>query len=213
MSIGQAGENLVKYACPMTDEEAVPAETGMGAVMGSKRLKAVAIRGSKSIKVADPEKYEELVAKWLDGVNRHPMTLPHKNIGTPWLIKMFNSTYALGVRNSQELHRPEEEIGHFYGESFVPKYLDRHFACFSCSHPCQKYVQIHDGPYAGARGRRPEFGPLYSMCIQLDVFDFPFGLTLINMCNQFGIDAQELGPNHGHGIRMLSERYPDPEGY
>ena len=105
LCIGQAGENLVKFACPMTDEEAVPAETGMGAVMGSKKLKAVAVRGSQSVKVANPERYEGIIGKWLEVVNKHPMTIPHKNIGTTWLIKMFNATYALGIRNSQELHR------------------------------------------------------------------------------------------------------------
>ncbi len=194
LCIGQAGENLVKFACPMTDEEAVPAETGMGAVMGSKKLKAVAVRGSQSVKVANPERYEGIIRKWYEDIHKHPLAPVHKNVGTTFLIRMFNTTHALGIRNSQELHRPEEEIGHFYGENFVPKYLVRHFACFSCPQACQKYVQIHDGPYAGEKGRRPEFGPLYSMCIQLGVFDFPFGLALINMCNQYGIDAQELGP-------------------
>jgi len=194
LSIGQAGENLVKYACPMTNDERAPAETGMGTVMGSKKLKAIAVRGSKSVKVAKPDKYIEIIRKWYDDIPKQHLTPLHKSIGVTYLIKLFNQVYNLGIKNSQELHRPDEEISHFYGENFVPKYMTRHVACFSCPHTSQKFVVIHDGPYAGEKGMRPEYGPLASMCTQLGVFDFPFGLKIVNMCNQYGIDAQELGP-------------------
>jgi aldehyde:ferredoxin oxidoreductase len=194
LCIGQAGENLVKYACPITNDERAPAETGMGAVMGSKNLKAVAVRGSQSVKVANPERYEEIIRKWYEDIPKQHLTPLHKSVGVTYLIKLFNQVYNLGIRNSQELHRPEEEISHFFGENFVPKYLVRHVACFSCPHTSQKFVQIHDGPYAGEKGMRPEYGPLASMCTQLGVFDFPFGLKVVNMLNQYGIDAQELGP-------------------
>jgi len=203
LTIGPAGENLVKFACPITDEEAVPAETGMGTVMGSKNLKAIAIRGSTPVKVADPDRYEEVIRKWCEELPNHPGTVSWREIGTTGLLKRFNDNYTLAIRNSQELHRSEEEIGHFFGEYFVPKYLVRHFACFACPLPCQKQVAIHDGPLAGERGRRPEFGPLMSMCTHLGVFDFPFGLKLINRVNQLGIDAQELGPT----MAMIFECY------
>jgi len=194
LSIGQAGENLVKYASPITNDERAPAETGMGAVMGSKNLKAIAVRGSQSVKVAKPERYEEITRKWYEDIPKQHLTPLHKSIGVTYLIKLFNQVYNLGIRNSQELHRPDEEISHFFGENFVPKYVTRHISCFSCPHTSQKFVQIHDGPYAGEKGMRPEYGPLASMCTQLGVFDFPFGLKVVNMLNQYGIDAQELGP-------------------
>jgi aldehyde:ferredoxin oxidoreductase len=194
LCIGQAGENLVKYANPITNDERAPAETGMGAVMGSKNLKAVAVRGSQSVKVANPERYVGIVRKWYEDIPKQPMTTLHKNVGAPYLIKLFNQVYNLGIKNSQELHRPEEEISQFYGENFVPKYTVRHYSCFSCPHTSQKFVQIHDGPYAGEKGMRPEYGPLVSMCAQLGVFDFPFGLKITNLANQYGIDVQELGP-------------------
>lgn len=194
LCIGQAGENLVKYACLITNDERAPAETGMGAVMGSKNLKAVAVRGSQSVKVANPERYEKIVRKWYEDIPKQHLTPLHKSVGVTYLIKLFNQVYNLGIRNSQELHRPEEEISHFFGENFVPKYTVRHYACFSCPHTSQKFVLIHDGPYAGEKGMRPEYGPLVSMCTQLGVFDFPFGLKVVNTLNQYGIDAQELGP-------------------
>ncbi|MFC2017456.1 aldehyde ferredoxin oxidoreductase C-terminal domain-containing protein [Chloroflexota bacterium] len=194
MCIGQAGENLVKYTCPIPDDESVPAETGVGAVMGYKKLKAVAVSGSQSVKVADPERYEEIIRKWYEDIPKRKMTATRRSIGTTYLVKSFNDLYTLAIKNAQEVHCPEEEISHFYGENFVPKYLVRHFACFSCPLPCQKFVLIHDGAYAGEKGRRPEFGPLISLCTHLAVFDFPFGLKVTNMLNQYGIDAQEIGP-------------------
>lgn len=194
LCIGKAGENLVKYACPITNDERAPAETGMGAVMGSKNLKALAVRGSKSVNVANPDKYEGIIRKWYEDIPKQRIRSLHRSIGTTWLIRQYNQIYDLPIKNSQELHRPEEEISHFYGENFVPKYLVRHQACFSCPHSCQKYVLIHDGPYAGEKGRRPDYGSLISVCTQLGVFDFPFGLKVMNRLNQHGIDAQEIGP-------------------
>jgi aldehyde:ferredoxin oxidoreductase len=194
LCIGTAGENLVKYACPITNDERAPAETGMGAVMGSKNLKALAVRGSKSINVANPEKYLKIMRQWYEDIPKQRIRTIHKSVGTPWLIKQYNQAYDLPIKNCQELHRPEEEIRHFYGESFVPKYLVRHLACFSCPHACQKYVLIYDGPYAGEKGRRPDYGSLISVCTQLGIFDFPFGLKVMNTLNRYGIDAQEIGP-------------------
>jgi len=194
LCIGPAGENLVKYASPIPNDEAVPAETGMGCVMGSKKLKAMALRGSRSVKVAHPEKYEVIIRKWFQDILKQPLRPLHYSIGTTRLIRLFNQEYDLTIKNAQELHRPEEEIRQFYGENFVPKYLVRHLACFSCGHACQKFVQIYDGPYAGEKGRRPEYGCLASLCSELGIFDFAFGLKITNLANQYGIDAQEAGP-------------------
>lgn len=194
LSIGPAGENLVRYASPIPNDEAVPAETGMGCVMGSKNLKAIAVRGSKSVKVADPDKYLAIVRSWYEDIPKQPLRKLHHEIGTTWLIKQFNQVYDLSIKNAQELHRSEEEIGPFLGENAVPKYLVRHLACFSCSHACQKYLQIYEGPFAGESGRRPEYGCLASLCLELGIFDFSFGLKITNFANQYGIDAQEAGP-------------------
>jgi aldehyde:ferredoxin oxidoreductase len=193
LSIGPAGENLVKFASPIANDERVPAETGVGAVMGSKNLKAIAVRGSRSVKVANPDAYQDMIEKWRTDLFNQPLRNHHKGVGTTWLIKTFNNAHDLPIKNSQELHLPEG-INDFYGEVFVPKYLVRHISCFTCPHACQKFVQIDEGPRAGEKGMRPEYGCLASLCTQLGVFDFAFGLMITNFCNQYGIDAQELGP-------------------
>ena len=203
LTIGQAGENLVKFACAMTDDEGAPAQTGTGAVMGSKNLKAVVARGSRTVKVADPVRYEDIIRKWYEDVPKQPLAALHKNIGTPYLIRMFNQFYSLGSKNAQELHKPEEEIGQLFGENFVPKYLVRHVACFSCGQACQKFMLVHDGPYAGEKGRRPEYGSLLCTCISLGVYDFAFGLKVVNLLNQYGIDVSGFGAS----VAMAFECY------
>ncbi len=194
IATGQAGENLVKYASVVANEERVAGETGLGTVMGAKRLKAVAVRGSKSVKVAQPERYEELVRSWYEDIPKQHMTPLHRKIGVVYGIRLFNQVYSLPVRNAQELHVPDEVIHDFYGEEFVPKYMTRNISCFSCPHSSQKFVQIHDGKYAGEKGMRPELGPLLSICTTLGVFDFAFGLKATNLMNQYALDAQEVGP-------------------
>ena len=194
LCIGPAGENLVKYAFAIANDERAPAETGIGAVMGSKNLKAIAVRGSKSVKVANPEEYEEIIKKWVEDIPKQHLAPSHRDFGSTYLIKMFNEVYNLPIKNSQELHRPDEEIKDCVPDSFMPKYLVRHISCFSCIHSCQKFVLIHDGPYAGDKGMRPEYGCMASLCFQLGVFDFPFALRVTNLANQYGLNAQELGP-------------------
>jgi aldehyde:ferredoxin oxidoreductase len=194
LCIGQAGENLVKFAFAIAQDERVAAETGMGCVMGSKNLKAIAVRGSKSVKVARPEKYYEIVKKWYEDVPKQHLSPLHESIGSPYLIKVFNQVFNLGIKNSQQLHGPEEELKKLYADDHVPKYLVRNIACFSCGHACQKFLMITDGPYAGEKGMRPEYGCTASLCTQLGVFDFAFSLKATNLANQLGIDAQEAGP-------------------
>jgi len=194
LCIGQAGENLVRYAFAIAQDERVAAETGMGCVMGSKNLKAIAVRGSKSVKAAHPDQYLEIVKKWFEDVPKQHMAALHKKIGSPYLIKVFNQVYNLGIRNSQQLHESEEVLKKLYAEVNMPKCLVRDIACFSCGHACQKFLRIDEGPYAGEKGMRPEYGCTASLCTQLGVFDFAFSLKVTNLANQFGIDAQEVGP-------------------
>ena len=194
LCIGQAGENLVKYAFAIAQDERVAAETGMGCVMGSKNLKAIAVRGSKSVTVAHPDQYFEIVKKWYEDVPKQHMSAVHGKIGSPYLIKVFNQVYNLGINNSQHLHESEEVLKNLYAEDNMPKSLVRDIACFSCGHACQKFLRIEEGPYAGEKGMRPEYGCTASLCTQLGVFDFAFSLKVTNLANQLGIDAQEVGP-------------------
>ncbi|MFC1869137.1 aldehyde ferredoxin oxidoreductase family protein [Thermodesulfobacteriota bacterium] len=202
--IGPAGENLVNYAFAIADDERVPAETGTGTVMGSKNLKAISVRGSRSVTIAHPEKYYEIIKKWYDDVETQQLSATHRKIGSAYLVEVFQQVYNLAINNSQKLHVDDEaQFKKLTASDFLEKYLVRSISCFGCRHGCQKFVQITDGPFAGEKGMRPEYGPTVSLCSQLGVFEFAFSLQVTNLCNQYGLDAQEAGPT----IAMAMECY------
>jgi len=201
--IGQAGENLVKYAFAIADDERVPAETGTGTVMGSKNLKAISVKGSQSVRVARPEIYLDIIKKWYKEVEEQPLSSTHRKIGSAYLIEVFQQVCNLPINNAQRLKASDEEFSRLMPSKFVEKTRVRNISCFGCRHGCQKFIQIPDGPDAGLKGMRPEYGPLASLCTTLGVFDFPFGLKVTNLCNEYGVDAQEVGPT----IAMAMECY------
>lgn len=201
--IGPAGENLVRYAFPIADDERVPAETGTGTVMGSKKLKAISVRGSRSVRVARPDQYLDMVGKWYKEVEEQPLSAYHRRVGSAYLIEVFQQVCNLPINNAQRLKATEEEMSRFMPSTFVAKTWVRNISCFGCRHGCQKFIQIPDGPFAGEKGMRPEYGCLASLCTTLGVFDFAFGLRITNLCNQYGIDSQEVGPS----IAMAMECY------
>ncbi|MFC1593287.1 aldehyde ferredoxin oxidoreductase family protein, partial [Candidatus Omnitrophota bacterium] len=190
LCIGQAGEHMVRTACTIGTGDRAPGKTGTGAVMGSKNLKAIAIRGSKSVKVAHPEKYKEIVRKWYEEAPQQGFYPTVHKIGTSYLVKAINESYTLGVRNVQELHLPEEKVGVLYGENFVPKYGIKSQSCFACPISCSEFLLVKEGPYAGEKGRMPEGGSLIGLGPLIGVSDdFPFVLKVTNLCNQYGLDS------------------------
>jgi aldehyde:ferredoxin oxidoreductase len=191
-SIGQAGENLVKYASVINDYYRAAGRTGMGAVMGSKRLKAIAIRGTKRRNmVANPEKLYELASWAFKEAGYGPKTEWFRKWGTAALITPKNIRGDLPAKNHQLAHFPwADEIS---GETIRVKYLIAEKACFGCPVHCSRFTLVNYGPYAGTMGEGPEyetldaFGP---MCWNPD-----FGtIAKANlMCNQYGLDTMSTG--------------------
>jgi aldehyde:ferredoxin oxidoreductase len=202
LAIGPAGENLIKYACPVPPDERVAGQCGMGAVMGSKNLKAIVFRGSKSVKVANRQKYTEMIRSWYDDMPKGPLSGTHHEFGSPYLIGTFNQIHVLPINNAQELHRKDEELRDFFVQNWLPKYKIRDISCFACPHGCQKFMEITEGPFAGERGSRPEFA-FAAVTTLLGVFDVGFGLLATNLANKWGMDLMELG----HSMSMAFECY------
>jgi aldehyde:ferredoxin oxidoreductase len=190
-AIGQAGENLVRIA-NIIHEERAAARTGMGAVMGSKKLKAVAVRGSHDVPLFDPE-----------GFNRYARQL-QQNIGTSSAYDHFRQkgastgTYStdkaglLAIRNFQQ-------TGGFEGiENFKPLTVAAEFylankPCFRCPVRCGKRFEVKSGPFAGEWGNKIEegaFTPLGPVCGNADIASI---FKMNNMGNQLGIDLIEFG--------------------
>ena len=143
--IGPAGENLVRFACVMNEKTRAAGRTGMGAVMGSKNLKAITVRGTKGVKVADiqglldfREEANKLIATDL-------FYELYAKYGTAGLMTIYNEFGTHTNFNSKEGYWKGAEK--LYGEVFEEK-LTRHItACFSCPLHCSRFYEVKSGPY------------------------------------------------------------------
>jgi aldehyde:ferredoxin oxidoreductase len=193
LSIGPAGENLVRYACAVhtwdKSRDGVAGRGGLGAVMGSKRLKAVAVRGARKTTMADPE-----AVKTLLGDIREPMkvgTAGLKQYGTTILVNIINKIGALGVRNLQtEVYDKADAIS---GETFKAAYFEKDTTCFKCPVACGKDFHVHDGEYAGTQWKMPEYETIFALGSMLDNSHKGSIVKANERCDQLGMDTISLG--------------------
>lgn len=189
--IGQAGENLVKYAAIMNDLHRTAGRCGLGAVMGSKNLKAVAVRGKAKIKIADREKFLEAAKKQSERLDENFFRAGLGEYGTNLVLDMVNVCGGFPTRNWQKgICSYSEEIN---GLALSEKVLVKSKGCFACPIKCGRVTEIRKGPYAGHSGEGPEYesvGALGAMC---DISDFET-ITMANyLCNEYGLDTISTG--------------------
>ena len=192
-AIGPAGENLVRFACAVhtwdKSRDGVAGRGGLGAVMGAKHLKAVAVAGNRKTSVADPEAIKTLL-----GETREPMkvgTAALKNYGTTILVNMVNKIGALGVRNLQtEWYDKADAIS---GETYKAAYFDKDTTCFKCPVACGKDFHVHDGEYAGTRWKMPEYETIFALGSMLDNAHKGSIVKANELCDQLGMDTISLG--------------------
>jgi aldehyde:ferredoxin oxidoreductase len=184
--IGPAGENLVKSAAVICSVYNAGARSGIGAVMGSKNLKAVAVRGTGAVRVKDPRRLTEVVLPVLERLRVRPS--PY---GTSGLINMLNEAHTLPVRNFTDGHL--DDGYRISGEYFVEGgYRSRRIGCFSCIRGCHIYTEVKEGPYSCHSG-----GPEYETCFALGsctgVTETEALLKANELCNLMGLDTISVG--------------------
>lgn len=191
-AIGPAGENLVRGACVVGDLCKVAGGSGVGCVMGGKNLKAVAVRGTGAIDVANPERFVRAVddclarfaaspraANWRKGIIEAAAlpTAPFWDVG------------AETIRNGQLGYWPFERRENLVGmERGVPSFKRRVVGCFNCPAGCMPYFRVDDGPYAGTQGVGYWIGSaMYST--RFDVDDAAASIKFHLLCNELGLDG------------------------
>jgi len=188
--IGQAGENLVRFAAVMNDRDRASARSGLGAVMGSKKLKAICVRGTGKIEVADPKKYMETMDEFYRRMLANPFTPGRAKYGTTNLVEMMQHIGRLPSYNMRQgVFEGYEKIS---GETITEKYLVKPRADWCCLQRCARYTTVKDGPYKYVGGS-PEFetqSSLGSRCGNDNLESVLFGHHL---ANQYGMDTISLG--------------------
>lgn len=190
--IGQGGENLVRFAAIMFSVYNAAGRGGAGAVMGSKRLKAIAVRGKGLLRPAQPERLGQLVEKVRENLKAVPQMQRLAKYGTSNGLEGVNELHALPTLNYQR--------GYFEGASRISGpylveagYLKRRVACFSCPIGCHRYAEVRDGPFARTFGGGPEYETLASLGAGVGVDDVEAILKANELCNIYGLDTISTG--------------------
>ncbi|MEM2093544.1 MAG: aldehyde ferredoxin oxidoreductase family protein [Candidatus Bathyarchaeia archaeon] len=188
--IGPAGENQVKFAAILFDKYRAAAKTGVGCVMGSKNLKAVAVRGSKKIEVADPEKVRQIAQDLKQSLTSAGVQGWAK-YGTTSLCILYNEIGCHSVRNYQDVVAPE--ISDF-PDKFIENYATGRITCsYGCVVACVHPWLIKEGKYAQENGGKIDYIVICSLGIHLGIYGINSILHLQNVANKLGLDATETG--------------------
>lgn len=189
--IGQAGENQVRFAGIFANLARAAGRTGMGTVMGSKRLKAIAVRGSKSVEVADTDGFLEVVETIEDQLFRSPEYKSRSLMGSTRLVNSLNKQGFLVTKHFQT--GVFEGANKISGEELLKNYNVKSKACFACPMPCSRFFVIKNGRFAGLHGEGPEYETLGSVGSRCNNDDLNLILKANDMMNRYGMDSITTG--------------------
>ncbi|MFO7835666.1 MAG: aldehyde ferredoxin oxidoreductase family protein [Candidatus Thorarchaeota archaeon] len=202
LSIGPAGENLVRFAAIMNDRDRASARSGLGAVMGFKKIKAISVRGTGKIDVADPENYLDEMDRFHQRMLDNPFTPERAKYGTTNLIEMMQEIGRLPTYNfRQGVFDGYKKIS---GQTIYDDYLVKARADWCCLQRCGRVTAVREGGYKFAGGS-PEFetqSSLGSRCGNENVESVLFGHHL---ANKYGMDTISLGGTISWAMEVWDE--------
>ena len=201
--IGPAGENLVKYACVMNEKDRAAGRCGMGAVMGSKKLKAIAVSGKKAPQIAKEAEFKEVSKKQYDLLNESMLKVGFETFGTNMVSDMVNAKGGYPTRNWQTgVFDQIEEIG---GQALSDKVLVSKVNCFACPIACGRKTEIKEGPWKSHKGEGPEYESVNTLGAVCGVGSME-AITMANyLCNEYGMDTVSAGVSVGFAMECYEK--------
>ena len=201
--IGPAGENLVKFACIINDKGRAAGRGGHGAVWGSKKLKAIAVRGHGRVKVADEEVFRGALAGALEKIRKNPITsqgLP--TYGTAILVNIINKHGIFPTRNfkSGVFAEADKISGERLAETLLVKDEAAREVCWGCPIRCARWTRVVAKPWTG-EGSGPEYETIWAFGAQCGVDSLEAIAKANFLCNELGLDTISMG----HTIGALME--------
>jgi aldehyde:ferredoxin oxidoreductase len=189
--IGPAGEKLVIYAAIMNDYGRAAGRCGLGAVMGSKNLKAIAVRGTQQVPIHAPEEFREHSRKQYELMDDALFKISMQAFGTTVVLDMVSIRGGFPTRNWQKgVFELSDDIN---GPAISDNILNKNITCFACPVECGRATEIRKGKYAGFKGEGPEYetvGTFGGMCLVGDLE----AITMAGyLCNDYGIDTISAG--------------------
>jgi len=188
-AIGIAGEKLSRIACIINDKTRAAGRTGLGAVMGSKNLKAIAMRGTRDVAVAKTDEFMEYVKEFHERM-KGPATQKYRALGTPENILVHNSLSCMPTRNyrNSRFEGAEKVSGEVLNEKYVAKII----GCGSCAMRCEHEVVVPEGPYKNTMTRM-EYESLWALGPYCGVDRLDAIIKAMDLCNYYGVDSISTG--------------------
>jgi aldehyde:ferredoxin oxidoreductase len=196
MRIGPAGEKLVSYACVITETYRHFGRLGLGAVFGSKKLKAIVVSGSQTLPVADPKRYRSQYNALYKAATDSPLMKKYHDLGTPINVLPLNELGALPTRNLQSGRF--EDANNLSGEYLAEQYLGRRLACTHCPVACIHIAALRtphpDEPYFYKTSMLGyDYEPIFALGSMLGIADSAGMLQLMDEVEVQGLDSMSTG--------------------
>jgi len=199
ITIGQAGENLVKFACISHNfgskrRESKAGRMGGGAVMGSKKLKGIAVVSSrKDVDVFDSNELLTIVNDVLTRIYKDPRSglSNYRRYGTPGsLFYALNAGYFPSHYFTKCGSEFEEE---YNPDEIANKFYDHNLACINCPFACGKYVKVKEGEFSGFEGKHAEYETIFAFAGLTEISKYEYVLKINELCDLYGLDTIETG--------------------
>lgn len=202
LCIGPAGEKLSFMSAIMNDVDRAAGRGGVGAVMGSKNLKAIVVKGTGKVQLADEEKAKAVSAAKIKILRNDPVAgngLP--TYGTAVLVNIINENGVHPTRNFQKSYAPEADK--VSGETLTKERLVRKNPCYRCPIACGRWVKLPDGTECGG----PEYETLWCYGADCDCYDLD-AVNVANMlCNEYGLDTISAGCTVAAAMELYEKGY------
>ena len=199
-SIGQAGENLVRYAAVMT-RGCAAARSGLGALMGSKKLKAITAQGDKSPAISQDFLKDALKAQ--REVLDNPFAPGLSKYGTPQLNVPMSMVGRFPTKNHQQGHF--EYIDDISAEVLAQKHFVRRIACSSCPIGCHHLVKVDEGRYAGSTNLVLEYESMDALGARVWNRDLPSIIEADRLCDDYGLDTISTGASIAFAMELYEK--------
>lgn len=197
--IGPAGENQVLLASIMTDKHRAAGRGGVGAVMGSKHLKALVVKGTKEVGVSDRDALKATVERARRLIKKSGVTSKSLPVyGTAVLVNVINELGMLPTHNFQEGNFNDADG--VSGEKLLERFLDKSYNCYGCPIGCGRIARIGDREIGG-----PEYETIWALGPQCGINDLEWVTLANDRCNLLGMDTISVGSTLGCAMELVEK--------
>jgi len=205
LTIGPAGEKLSLMAAIMNDLFRAAARSGVGAVMGSKNLKAIVVRGTGKVANANPDEMKKVLSAVMGKIKENGVTGQGLGAyGTAVLVNIINESGIYPVNNFQESYDPEADL--ISGETMTKNHLIKKDACYRCPIACGRYSK-----WEGGEGAGPEYEAVWCFGSDCGSHDYDAIHVANDLCNKLGMDSISVGCTIAAGMELAQRGYIKPE--